>query len=82
MPREFRFHDSLHSLQRSCERLVSDAEIRETVQTGSVIQTGQRGVHGGTKRLYKKFIGHRVVVVVAEIHQADCYVITTYEEES
>ncbi len=81
MPRKFTFHDSLHVLKRSCERWVTEAEIRETVLTGSVIETGQRGVHGGLKRLYKKFLTNRVVVVVAETHKTDCYLITTYEEE-
>jgi hypothetical protein len=66
---------------RSAERSISDAEMRDVVRTGSVIETGIRGTRGGLKRLYKKYLSHRVVVVVAEVLKADCWIITTYAEE-
>jgi hypothetical protein len=68
-------------MYRTSERSIVDAEVEEVVKTGAVIHTNQRGVHGGLKRLYKKFVAGRVVVVVAEIRQKDCWVITTYAEE-
>ncbi|MEN9661980.1 MAG: hypothetical protein RL324_929 [Verrucomicrobiota bacterium] len=55
--------------------------MRDVVRTGSVIETGIRGTRGGLKRLYKKYLSHRVVVVVAEVLKADCWIITTYAEE-
>lgn len=66
---------------RSVERDISDTEVVDVVRTGAVINTGVRGTRGGLKRLYKKFLGDRVVIVVAEVRKSDCWVITTYAEE-
>lgn len=80
-PRDFVFHPTRHSMYRTSERSIADAEVEEVVRTGAVIHTNQRGVHGGLKRLYRKFVLSRVVVVVAEIRKKDCWVITAYAEE-
>ena len=81
IPRDYVFHPTRHSTYRTAERGISDAEVEEVVRTGAVIQTEHRGPHGGLKRLYKKFLASRVVVVVAEVHKRNCWVITTYVEE-
>ena len=66
---------------RTAERQISEDEVEGVVRTGAVIHTNDRGPHGGLKRLYKKFVVDRVVVVAAEVHKNDCWIITSYAEE-
>ena len=71
-PRDYVFHPTRHSMYRTSERSIPDDEVEEVVKNGAVVHTNQRGVHGGWKRLYRRFVAGRVVVVVAEIRKNDC----------
>lgn len=80
---EYRFHDTAHLERRARERGFSVEQAIHTVTNpGSILKTPSRkGNHGGFIWLFFRLFESRILVVVAEVKNDECWVITGYWEE-
>ena len=73
-PRTYQIDFTGHARSRREERSISQAEIEDTIRTGGEKPQPGTGGHGG--RFVKFTKGS--VVVIGEVCNKVCYVITTY----
>ncbi len=73
-PRTFQIEHTDHSRQRGAERTVSHEEIEAAICTGAEKTLPGTGGHGGKFVRFSK----GSVVVIAEVVNNVCYVVTTY----
>lgn len=80
---EYRFHDTAHVEKRARERRFSVGQAILTVnEPGSILKTPPRkGNHGGFIWLFFRLFESRILVVVAEVKDNECWIITGYWEE-
>ena len=76
----YQFHDTTHVETRCFERGFTLAQAIETVTHPARIlkHPPRRGNHGGLIWLFFHAYGRRVLVVVAEIKNNECWLITGY----
>jgi hypothetical protein len=79
----YEFHDTSHVDKRARERgFTLEQEILAIQEPGSILKTPpRRGNHGGMIWLFFRKFADRVLVVVAEIKNHECWIITGYWEE-
>jgi hypothetical protein len=77
------FHDTAHVEKRARERGFSVEQAILTVSDpGSILKTPSRkGNHGGFIWLFFRLFESRILVVVAEVKNNECWIITGYWEE-
>jgi hypothetical protein len=80
---EYRFHDTAHVEKRARERGFSvEQAILAVKKPGSILKTpARKGNHGGFIWLFLRLFESRILVVVAEVKNDECWVITGYWEE-
>jgi len=79
----YRFHDTAHLEKRARERGFSVEQAKVTVNdASSILKTPiRKGNHGGLIQLFFRAFESRILVVVAEVKQNECWIITGYWEE-
>ena len=80
---EYRFHDTAHVEKRARERGFTVEQAILTVNDpASILKTPPRkGNHGGFIWLFFRLFESRILVVVAEVKNNECWIITGYWEE-
>lgn len=80
---EYRFHDTVHVEKRARERGFTVEEAKLTIgKPGSILKTPPRkGNHGGLIQLFFRRFNSRILVIVAEVKEHECWIITGYWEE-
>lgn len=76
-----RFHHSGHSIQRMLERGLSEQAIKDTVKYAEVCVRQRKGENGGIVYRCEKSIEGRLLVVAAEIKDAECWLLTAFFDE-
>jgi len=70
------FHDTTHADKRRAERGLTVAEIRDVVCNPSSRVQHRRGEHGGFVYEFVRSSGSRMLTVIAEVKQNQCWLIT------
>lgn len=79
---EYRFHNSLHFLQRYELRDLSLENVKNVVRyPDSKRKLKNRPLHGGHVCMFEKTVDCVTLKVVAEIKDSDCWLITSYETD-
>jgi hypothetical protein len=80
---EYRFHDTAHVEKRARERGFAVEQAILTVNgPASILKAPPRkGNHGGLIWLFFRLFESRILVVVAEVRNNECWIITGYWEE-
>lgn len=79
----YEFHDTAHAEKRARERGFTLEEAMVTVnEPSSILKTPpRRGNQGGMIWLFFRKFASRVLVVVAETKNHECWILTGYWEE-
>ena len=75
---DFRFHQTKHQTLRVSERDLSLENMKNVVRYPDTEQTLRRGVHGGTVKKFRKTVDAKTLVVVAEIKDKECWLLTGF----
>ena len=80
---EYRFHDTAHVEKRARERgfTVEQAMLTITAPASILKAPPRKGNHGGFIWLFFRLFESRILVVVAEVKDNECWIITGYWEE-
>lgn len=82
MNSRLKFHVSRHMAVRMAERGVSLEHAKNVVHYGDAQdKPDQRGLNGGKVKIFTKVDGVRKLVVVAELKNNDCWLMTSYYED-
>ncbi len=79
-PRTYQILHGLHSMHRQTERDISTQQIEHAIRNGTAKNQPHKGERGGTIRRFESQDDLRKIVVIAEIVNQDCHVITTYAQ--
>ena len=76
----YEIHDTAHVVKRVKERGFTLQQAVETVNdpAGIVKTPPRRGNHGGMIWLFSRAFAARVLIIVAEIKNHECWIITGY----
>ena len=76
----YEIHDTTHVEKRAKERGFTFQQAVETVNDpATILKTSpRRGNHGGMIWLFSRVFGGRVLTIVAEIKNHECWIITGY----
>ena len=80
---QYHFHDTAHIEKRARERGFTVEQAIFTISDpGSILKAPPRkGNHGGFIWLFFRLFESRILVVVAEVKDNECWIITGYWEE-
>jgi hypothetical protein len=80
---EHRFHDTAHVEKRGRERGFTVEQAIFTIRTPESILKAppRKGNHGGLIWLFFRAFESRILVVVAEVKDNECWIITGYWKE-
>ena len=77
---KLRFHNTHHVLIRQTEREFSLENVKAVICAPHQKTRIGQGMHGGRRWKFKKTVDDRTLVVVAEIRNTDCWLLTAYYE--
>lgn len=77
---DYRFHSSRHEALRVVERALSLENMKNVIRYPDRSADLKRGKKGGIVKKFWKTVDQRTLVVVAEIKDTDCWIITAYHE--
>ncbi|AHF94468.1 hypothetical protein OPIT5_16745 [Opitutaceae bacterium TAV5] len=90
IPRPYKIHHTEHAVDRELsDRAITREMVEKAIREGQAVPTMEIGKHGGDKFTFHKAItivnkkGQRIfrkVVVVGEVLDNNCWVVTTYNE--
>lgn len=80
---KYRFHDTAHVEKRARERgfTVEQAILTINDPASTLKAPPRKGNHGGFIWLFFRLFESRILVVVAEVKNNECWIITGYWEE-
>ncbi|MGD0349831.1 MAG: DUF4258 domain-containing protein [Verrucomicrobiota bacterium] len=81
MHENVKFHLSRHAALRLAERKIPLEYVKNVIHYADREKRLQNGTHGGILKRFTKTDGSRILSVVAEIKQNECWLATAYYED-